>query len=72
MNIATNGDPTELIIQVAPLHNSALVPSTSSVSVPRYAAFIHYIQHVSTHVVDVPYSYSSWRLKELKDERKQN
>ena len=35
-----SGESTELINQVAPLHNSGLVPSTASVPLPHYAAFI--------------------------------
>ena len=65
-----NGDPTELINQVAPLCNSGLVPSIASVPLPRYAAFIHYIQHLLTHAVDMPYINNSWSLKEFKDELK--
>ena len=59
-----NGEPTELINQVAPLRNSILVPSTASVSLPRYAAFIHCTQHLLTHVVDMPYN-TSCGIKEL-------
>ena len=46
-----NGESTELIIQVALLCNSGLVPSTASVSLPGYATSIYYIQHTLTHVV---------------------
>ena len=66
-----NGEPTELIIQVALLRNSGLVPSTTSIPLSGYVACIHYIQHMLTHIVDIPYSYNSWRLKDLKDELKQ-
>ena len=62
----------EQIIQVAPIRNLGLVPSTSSVPLSGYATFIHYIQNVLTHVVDMPYSYNSWWLKDLKDEPKLN
>ena len=47
-----------------------LVPSTASVPLPRYAAFIHYIQHLLKHIVDMPYISNSWNLKEIKDELK--
>ena len=33
--------------------------------------FIHYIQHLLTHVV-MSYSHNSWRLNDLKDELKKN
>ena len=52
---AVDREPTKLIHQVALLHNSDLVPSTPSVRLPCYAAFIHYIQHLLTHVIDMPY-----------------
>jgi len=44
------------------------------VSIPLlgYATFIHYMQHLLMHIVDMPYSYNSWTLKDLKDELKQN
>ena len=57
---ACKGESTELIIQVAPLGNSGLVPSTASVPLPRHAANIRYIQHFLTHVVDQPFSCNSW------------
>ena len=57
----------KLILQ--PLRNSGLVLSTASVPWPRYVAFIHYIQHLLTHIVVMPYS---WILKYLKDELNQN
>ena len=38
--------------------------------IPGYAAFIHYILHLLTYVVNMPYSCNSWCLKELKDELK--
>ena len=34
------------------------------------ATIIHYIQQLLTPIVYMPYSYNSWRLKELKDELK--
>ena len=33
-----------------------------SVPLPGYAAFIHYIQHLLTHVVDVLYINKSWSI----------
>ena len=69
---AANGEPTELIFQVAPLYNSGCVPLTGSIPLPHYAPFIHYIQHLLTHVLDMPYSVWCWWLKYLKDELKQN
>ena len=68
----SSGGPTELINQVAPLHNSGLVPSTASVPLPPYAAcihsFIHCIQHLLTYVVDMSYITNNWSVKEFKDE----
>ena len=55
-----NGEPTEITIQVAQLHNLGLVLSTAKVTLLRYTAFIHYLQHLLTHLVDMPYSYNSW------------
>ena len=63
-----NGGPvTEVFIQVAPLRNSGRVPSIVSVPLLDYAAFINYNQYLSKHVIDMPYSYNSWRLKDLKN-----
>ena len=53
----TMGKIHNIIIQVAPLGNSGLVPSTASVSLPR-----HYIQHLLTHIVDVPISYITSKM----------
>ena len=59
-----NGEPTELVLQVALLRKSA-----ASIPLPRYAALIYclyvYIQHLLTHV-DMPYINNSGGLKELK------
>ena len=57
---ACDGEPTELNIQVAPLSKSGIVPSTASVPLPCHAPYIHYIQHLLPHVVDMPYSYNGW------------
>jgi len=62
----TYGKATELINQVAP----GLVLSTASNPLPCYAAFIHYIQQLLTHVVVVPYNNNSCSLKEFKDDLK--
>jgi len=48
-----NWEPTKLIIQVVPLHNSGIMPSTASISLPCYIAFIQYIRHLLTYVVDM-------------------
>ena len=53
---------------MAPLQNSGLVPSTASVPFHIYAAFITYIQLVITHVVDMSYISTSWRLNNSKTE----
>ena len=68
--VEINGEPPELINQVVPLHNMGLMPSTASVLLPRDTAFIHYIQHLLTHTVDMPYINNSWSLKKIKDELK--
>ena len=56
----------EVIHQVAPLHNSL----TASVLLPQCTRVIHYIQHLLTHVVDMPYINNSWSLKEFKELKK--
>jgi len=68
------GEPTGLINEIAPLCNSAsgCMPLTTSIPFSGYVIFIHYIHHFLTHSVDMPYSYKSCRLKDLKDEMKQN
>ena len=64
------GKPTELINQVALLHQSGLVPSTTSVPILCCTAFIHHFQHLFKHIVDMPYINNSWSVKEFKDELK--
>ena len=48
-----SGAPTELLIQVALLRNSVFLSSIVCVPLPRYAAFIYYIQTLLTNVVDM-------------------
>ena len=62
-HVRVNGEPIELINQLASLRNSDLMPSTASVQLPCYGAFIHYIQHLLTHFVDMPYTNNNWCVK---------
>ena len=42
----------------------------ASALLPRYAALIHYIQHLLRHIIDMPYTNNSRSLKGFKDELK--
>ena len=46
-------EPTKLTNQVALYCNLVLVQSTVRVLLLHYVAFIHYIQHLLTHAVDI-------------------